>query len=584
MISSVTESPNGYLLVRDGITLLLTLTDMAKTVAERQRIRRARLRQDKERYAKYLAEDRARKKVNRATMDEEELRNVRSRGRKATERWREKKSLIDGISKAKSKSGYKSPCSLGRAKRRVERSLPKSPSKRQAVLEKIIGQEKIELCNKPKRTRSISEETVKKVNEFYSRDDISRMMPGKADVVSLRSATGEKLKVQKRHLTMKVSEAYQLFKNIHPQSNIKKSKFADLRPREVFLAGDTPCNVCVCMYHANVCLILESLHRECPVIPLYSREGFLRKSVCNMEDLDCVSISCKQCKDGKLFDTVFSQYKSDKHIQWAAWGKSENGFLTKDTVEGTVQEALNVLKNQLSKFIWHAFIKEKQATSYQIDKEESTAPESEMCLLQMDFAQNYSCLFQDEIQSAHWRQRQITLYTIMAYHRQSKLAVVMVSDVLEHDKRAVAAFTFEALNLIKEQMSTVKEVAVWTDGPSSQYKNKYIFNLLPKLSSKFDMRVSWNYFSTSHGKGPNDALGGNVKAIIHRLVVTRKACVTSAATFSAALEATSSNIRVIHISDEGISRRCADLGVSDDFWERCISFPGTINTLCNSWK
>ena len=151
------------------------------------------------------------------------------------------------------------------------------------------------------------------------------------------------------------------------------------------------------MYHANVCLILESLHRECSAIPLYSREGFLRKCVCNMEDLDCVSNSCKQSKDGKLLDTVFSQYKSDKNIHWAAWGKSENGFLTKDTVEGTVQEALNVLKNQLSKFIWHAFIKGKQATSYQIDKEESTAPESEMCLLQMDFAQNYSCLFQDEI-------------------------------------------------------------------------------------------------------------------------------------------------------------------------------------------
>ena len=34
--------------------------------------------------------------------------------------------------------------------------------------------------------------------------------------------------------------------------------------------------------------------------------------------------------------------------------------------------------------------------------------------LQMDFAENYACTAQDGVQSAHWKQAQVTLYTSVA--------------------------------------------------------------------------------------------------------------------------------------------------------------------------
>ncbi len=57
------------------------------------------------------------------------------------------------------------------------------------------------------------------VREFYERDDISRQAPGMRDVVTVREG-GVKKKIQKRHLTMSILEAYRYFKKKHPESII----------------------------------------------------------------------------------------------------------------------------------------------------------------------------------------------------------------------------------------------------------------------------------------------------------------------------------------------------------------------------
>jgi len=68
---------------------------------------------------------------------------------------------------------------------------------------------------------------------------------------------------------------------------------------------------------------------------------------------------------------------------------------------GTVSEALDLLVSQLSRFTWHVFIKRKQARSYEEDKELAELADGDSCVVQMDFAENYTVTFQDEIQSAH---------------------------------------------------------------------------------------------------------------------------------------------------------------------------------------
>ena len=58
-------------------------------------------------------------------------------------------------------------------------------------------------------------------------------------------------------------------------------------------------------------------------------------------------------------------------------------------VEGTVENALDNLKGQLPRFLWHNLLKEKQSAAYEEDKIKSGGQAKTNCMVQMDFAENY---------------------------------------------------------------------------------------------------------------------------------------------------------------------------------------------------
>ena len=287
-------------------------------------------------------------------------------------------------------------------------------------------------------------------------------MPGKADCISLRcTSTGEKVKKQKRHLVMTISEAHRCFLADNIGVIIGRSKFAELRPKWVLLSSEMPHNVCGCKYHANIILLLEALHRRYPnQIQLYTKETFTARCVCDVDNEVCMTNNCKKCSNAKQFyrnirDTV----PEESYFKWHQWSEV-NGYLQQTENEGSTTDAFNELAMQLPKFLWHSFVKEKQALSYNDAKTKSMMPDSTSCVLQMDFAENFTCQSQDEIQSAHWNQNQITLFTVMVYHRGENLSLVIVSDYRAHEKCAVTAFTVHVLEVIKLKMPDVIEVDI----------------------------------------------------------------------------------------------------------------------------
>ena len=86
-------------------------------------------------------------------------------------------------------------------------------------------------------TTNINDHVIEIVKNFYTRDDISRQAPGKQDTVVVRE-NSERKTFQKRHLSMTIMEAYQIFKNEHIHISIGKSKFAELRPKSVLYSSD----------------------------------------------------------------------------------------------------------------------------------------------------------------------------------------------------------------------------------------------------------------------------------------------------------------------------------------------------------
>lgn len=59
--------------------------------------------------------------------------------------------------------------------------------------------------------------------------------------------------------------------------------------------------------------------------------------------------------------------------------------------------------------------------------------------------------------------------------------------------------------------STVKIVKIWSDGPTSQFKNKFIGAVILLLEKKFQVKIIWNFFATAHGKACVDGIGTTIK-------------------------------------------------------------------------
>ena len=118
--------------------------------------------------------------------------------------------------------------------------------------------------------------------------------------------------------------------------------------------------MCVCQQHANVILLLDALHRKIKEIPLYTRQGFLSEVVCNPENEDCVLNECLACQGGILVDRNITDpavSSMDEPLQWLQWSKEEDQTVAKKLVEGTVENALDDLKGQLPRFLWHNLLK-----------------------------------------------------------------------------------------------------------------------------------------------------------------------------------------------------------------------------------
>lgn len=91
------------------------------------------------------------------------------------------------------------------------------------------------------------------------------------------------------------------------------------------------------------------------------------------------------------------------------------------------------------------------------------------------------------------------------------------------------------------------------------------------------LKFLWNYLATSHGKGPNDALGGNVKAMALRRILTRQNLVKDALSFIEAVEDSRTTIKMMHVSKKEIKVQCDKLNLPN-IWQGLSAVTGTFNT------
>ena len=97
---------------------------------------------------------------------------------------------------------------------------------------------------------------------------------------------------------------------------------------------------------------------------------------------------------------------------------------------------------------------------------------------------------------------------------------------------------------------------IWSDGPSSEFKNQYMCFLIQGLSKKHGKPFIWKFSATSHGKGVVDGVGGKVKSSVHKKMMglgKDRPISQDSKIFANLANRLSESTSIIHITNEEVS-------------------------------
>ena len=554
---------------------------------ERTKKYRERLKENEEKYEMVKKKDRERKKKDYLKKKATQPEVLRAKER---EKKRKQRKKLAELTKKTTKSASKvSPQTFGKALSRAKKHLPKCPERKVQVLAKMVQdlsprkrKAVVDLCDnnskrrkeqdkdRKKRCDALTNDELQKVQDFYVRDDISRMLPGKKDYVSVKLADGKREHRQKRLLLFKIGEAHELFKE-ETNVQIGKSKFAELRPPQVIPSSAFDQEVCICKYHENIDLLLHGLSRLGTSDSISSEEA-VAQTVCSLESSKCIDRVCDSCGVTKLTDHLFEGLDEDGSISYYQWQKVE-GVVKKNLVECTIGEAKEDLQAQLRPFSRHVYNIRRQFQELRHLKEQLNQDE---IIIHEDFSENFLLKHQREIMASHWSNESVTLFTAVVYYRDDNkdlkhLSYALISDELSHDKGSIYVFNKALLDAVSKKIA-FKQVHYWSDGTSAQFKNRY--NLASVLYHPLDFgsEATWSFFETAHGKGAVDGVGGAVKRAVWRAILQDRAVVNSAEEFAMVAENECQKVNVLYIPKEDITQTKVQLL---ERWNACIAIPET---------
>ena len=394
--------------------------------------------------------------------------------------------------------------------------------------------------------RNVHRETWKKDLDAFLEDN-SRKMPNKKDTIKINNQ-----EVAKRHLLSSKVELYKKFKNKFPNFDRNVGTFLKMIPKNYRNLNLTCRRVCVCTKEYNIDQKIEALNRMAkqkshPELKA-SNQLLSNITMCTFEKLpnrSCVDRTCTSCGTlaiQKLYKPLTEVYQREI-LTYHQWETRPESYTNKDGKrivsnrwiqvqrKTNVEDLVTDIAHDMETFTGHLF-----RTNYQHMMQRGIMSNIPMdqCAVVMDFSENMSMQAQDEIESAHWTTKQVTLHPIhIERHAENSTAenpvimkesLIILSDCLAHNSGAVYAFTKQLLLHISNNPGpcAIKTIHRFTDNCATQYKCKDAFSHIKLIEDAFDVKVIYHYTESGHGKGPSDGLGAAIKKRLERLILGGK--------------------------------------------------------------
>ena len=387
---------------------------------------------------------------------------------------------------------------------------------------KSVQSDKLLQYNRKEHT-SLGRRISEKLKSFFTRDDNSRITTSKQDTVSKSG-----MKVQRRLLTDTLGRLHDRYITENPDNQISYSLFCKLKPFYVQAPTNQDRETCLCKLHENGRMLIDRLHKL-KRLPLgvSTVDACVKAAVCENPERACFERKCNVCEDKLTFSNAAAFDLTDR-VAWHQWiiVKEKRVIKGKDVlVQRTVKQKTydTVIKLQhefeamLPKLCWHLMVIKHQFTAYRSIKEKEDA-----CTIIVDFSENYTCGHDRAIQSVHYgaSNNQITLHTGVAYIADKIISFCSISDSTRHNPAAIWAHMKPAIDHVKAAYPKLTVVHFWSDGPTTQYRNKQHFLFVSHIQ-KFGLTgCTWNYSEAGHGKGAADAIGGVIKRLADGAVNT----------------------------------------------------------------
>ena len=181
----------------------------------------------------------------------------------------------------------------------------------------------------------------------------------------------------KKYLQYTLSEIHQMFLE-EIENFIGLSAFKMLRPPNCLYQGKIPANLCLCLYHENISLLLTPLQK---FGFLHDHKTLLKKTSCNnCYDEPTYCTTCiTQLEQGRL-SGMLNEDDMNTTIEWHQWVKAD-----KVRQEGSINDVLEAIIKKLPHFKKHCYVKDSQS---QVFNQMYSDPPINTLVIQVDFSEN----------------------------------------------------------------------------------------------------------------------------------------------------------------------------------------------------
>ena len=185
--------------------------------------------------------------------------------------------------------------------------------------------------------------------------------------------------------------------------------------------------------------------------------------VCDVNSKRYMINRCLSCPGIKpllryLKETIEPDFDLDDDITFKQWLTTDRTTLV--TQQCNAEDFLQAVVEEIDNLTSHHYISKHQSQHLRRCKDELQLG---LCIVILDFAENYSFVAQDVAQGFHWENTPATLHPFSVYYRAADgciqtLSLCVISDHMKHDTVAVHAFQTVILEHLKQSIVDLKYV------------------------------------------------------------------------------------------------------------------------------